>query len=79
MSDSRIIPDHYLDHANTKSVDNNFHSTVGSNMSTSQSNSSFGFNKSEGDVPLCKSLHLTHGTACCNITEPSYESEYMAK
>ena len=38
LSDSRIIPDHDFHHTSTKSVANKFHSAVGSNMLTGQSN-----------------------------------------
>ena len=65
MSDSRTISDHELDHTNTKSVDNKFHSVLGSDMLNNQSNNSFSSSesKSEVDASVCKVLHKSN-TVC---------------
>ena len=65
MSDVRTIPGHEFDHTNTKSVDNKFHSVLGSDMLNNQSNNSFSSfeSKSEVDVNVCNLPHKSN-TVC---------------
>ena len=66
VSDSRTILDHEFDHTKLfKSVDNKFHSVLGSDMLNNQSNNSFTSfeSNSEVDVNVCKIFHKSN-TVC---------------
>ena len=62
MSDSSTFSGHECDHTNTKSVDNKFHSVLGSDMLNDQSNNSFSF-ESRIDTNVCNLSHESN-TVC---------------
>ena len=62
MSDFRAISGHEFDHTNTKSVDDKFHSVLGSHRLNNQSNSSFSSfePRNKVDTNVCKLTHKSN-------------------